>query len=98
MLKCHKETNSNYLVRQLGVICGKCAKEHGEIEIVELNKEKDKINREINIVHKEIREAIQSDCKHKNAIDTGYGTCKNNMFNMIYRCPDCDFVFYKEVK
>jgi len=56
-------TNSTYYDHSIGFLCGKCTKEHGELEIEELNKEKDRIIKQIKYINEQITIAIQSDCK-----------------------------------
>ena len=95
---CNSPTNSTYLVRQQGILCGNCAKEHGEKEIRKLNIEITMLTRKRNEIHKQIREAIQADCKHKNAFGTEYGVIKEGNFSETWGCPDCDFTFDKLIK
>ena len=90
---CNSPTNSSLFIRQLGFLCGKCVKERGELEIKELNKEKDKIINQIQDIRKQINNTIIADCEHKNAFDTNYGFVTKEGFITIWRCPDCNFIF-----
>ena len=94
-VNCNSLTNSTYYDHSIGFLCEKCVKEHGELKIEELNKEKDKINRQIQKIKEQIDNAIIVDCKHKNAFDTNYGFITKEGFITIWRCPDCNFTFNK---
>ena len=58
--KCFSPTNSKYFV-SLKRLCGKCAKIHGEEEIILLNEEKEEINNKIEKINNKIKEVIMSD-------------------------------------
>jgi len=92
--ECFSPTNSKYYV-SMKVLCGKCAKIHGEEKIKELNKEKEEIDKQMQDIRKQINNAIIADCKHENAFDTNYGHITKEGFITIWRCPDCDFTFNK---
>jgi len=96
--KCNSPTKSTYLIRQIGILCGNCTKEHGEKEIEKLDNEITMLIRKKNEIHKQVREVIQADCKHENAFNTGYGIIKDGNFSETWRCPDCDFIFDKLIK
>ena len=86
--KCNKNTNSNYLARQYGVLCGNCAKEHGNNAIDQLNKEINELRANIIVINYDIKEAIYSDCKHE-FLDTGYCQVINGSAKTIYCCSVC---------
>ena len=86
--KCTKHTNSNYSVRQYGILCGDCAKEHGDNKIEQLNKAINEIRENIGFINNDIKEAIYSDCKHKFE-DTGYCHITNGNVKTIYCCSAC---------
>lgn len=90
--KCDQETKSNYLIRQYGFLCSKCAEEHGNKKIKELRNEILILESEISTIAKEIRQAIENDCEHKFE-STGYSRSdKTNgvyKFYDIQRCIKC---------
>ena len=92
---CNLPTKSTYYDHSIGILCGKCTKEHSELKIEELNKEKDKIIKQMQDIRKQINNAIIADCKHENAFDINYGHITKEGFITIWRCPDCDFTFNK---
>jgi len=96
--ECNSPTNSIYYDYSIGFLCGKCVKEHGEYKIEELNKDKDKINKQIQEIKEQITIAIQSDCKHENSYGLCYGYYNYDKHKFIekYECPNCKLLFYKE--
>ena len=86
--RCTKNTNSNYSVRQYGILCGDCAKEHGDNEIEQLNKEINEIRANIKAIHNEVKEAIYSDCRHEFE-NTGYYQAVDGNLKFFYRCSFC---------
>ena len=95
---CNVKTNSTYHDHSIGFLCGKCVKEHGELKIEQLNKEKDKINKQIQDIKEKITIAIQSDCKHENSINTNYVFIGQDEFEQSWRCPDCGLIFKRTIK
>jgi len=95
---CDKQTKSTYFARQLGFLCGNCAKIHGDKEIKQLTKEQEKIHIQICKINKDINKAIEVDCDHENLINTMYGIREDGVFKEIWRCPDCKIVIKKAME
>lgn len=93
---CKKETKKVYQLKDRRWLCLECATKHYDcinekmenyIETirVSLNKKKDKLY-----------EFKQAECKHENAIDTGYCVGMGDNCRYIWRCNDCGKTIYKK--
>lgn len=90
---CWKETNSNFLIRQLGMLCYKCAEEYTRKESLKLEEKIYELKTQQNYLWKELRDS----CPHENGlIDTGYGSIKDKKLISLYKCNDCGKMIEKE--
>lgn len=85
---CGKETNSDYVVKELSVLCAECANEKIDIHIKELSKAIDNLISKQTFLNKEKIRLKQLDCDHE-WIATGYGTCDDGNFVSVHYCSKC---------